>query len=147
MSSFHLEITRKQHIFEQTFFIQEHNLDLFRGWPGRMFWLLFGQLFSQWRSLECECDWQALSIWGWWADEPELLKAQRICDIHSFLSQVTQRKWELTGFVGCRTFKDSEGEKLVFVSSTLSSFRVSTEKSLFWSQINLIRGRKYKSCL
>lgn len=38
-------------------------------------------------------------------------------------------------------------KKLVFVPSTPSRFWMSTEKSLFWSQVNLIRGRKFESCL
>lgn len=54
-------------------------------------------------------------------NELELLKARRICNTHSFLVQVAQRKLELTDFTDCRAFKDSKGKKLVFFTSAPSS--------------------------
>lgn len=147
MSPFYLEMTGKQHLPEQAFFMCEGNLAFFRRRPQCMFWLLFEHLFPQWRSLGCGCEWQALSMWGRWVNELELLKARRICNTHSFLVQVARRKLELTDFTDCRAFKDSKGKKLVFFTSAPSSVWMSTEKSLFWSQINLIRGRKFESCL
>lgn len=141
MNSFHPEITGKRHIFEQAFFHLWGQSGLFQQVATMCILAITEQLFPQWRSLGCECEWQALSMWGWWIDEPELLKAQRICNPHSLLSLVTQRKLELTGFMDCRAFKDSKGKKK---KTCICPFNTKSFLDVHWEILVLKPSKSYQ---